>query len=173
MSRFTAVLCLVVATTLAVPALAQDSPADAPASASASTPAAAPTTAPADAKKADAKAEEKAADPAPAVTGANLKVGSMTVNGFTVSDLSCRLEGGGFLASATVVGGLAAQKGAIQKCGKTGDKVHVLWDLAGGKSTNIKVTGGSAKAQKCVGKAMKKVKVGIPGQCGGYFHLGK
>ena len=161
MSRYAAVACLVCALAIAVPALGQDAPpADAPASAPASAPAETP---------ADAKAEEAA----PTVEGANLKVGSMTVDGFTVSDLACRLEGGGFLASATVVGGLAAQKGAIQKCGKSGDKVHVLWDLAGGKSTNIKVTGGTAKAQKCVTAAMKKVKVGIPGQCGGYFHLGK
>lgn len=158
------VLILIVAGCLCAPAttLAQDSaPADAPSTAPASKPAEKPS-------------DEKAAEAKPApVPGATLKVGSMTVDGFTVSDLSCKLDGGGFLASATVVGGLAAQKGKIQKCGKSGDKVHVTWALKGGKAADVKVVGGSKKVQKCVAKAMKKVKVAIPGKCAAYFHLGK
>jgi TPR repeat protein len=105
---------------------------------------------------------------------ASIGASSMTVNGLTVSDLSCDLSGGGFMGTLTIVSGLAERKKALDKCAPKGDAPTVSWTMSGGKATEIEVEGAkSKKIAKCVKKAMKKMRVAIDGKCSGTIHIGK
>ena len=107
------------------------------------------------------------------VTDANVTVGSMTVNGFTIKDMKCKITGGGFLASAMVVGSLGKRK-KLKHCGKKGKTPKVVWVYAGGKARVLSVTGASGKAKKCIRAEMKKVRAGsLAGKCEGLFVMGK
>ena len=107
------------------------------------------------------------------VSNPNVTVGSMTVDGFTIKQMKCRISGAGFLASAMVVGSLGKRK-KMKRCAKKGKNPRVLWTYTGGKAKVLKVTGVSKKAAKCVRREMKKVKAGsLKGTCEATFVMGK
>jgi len=109
-----------------------------------------------------------------AAPATSIGASSMTVDGLTVSDLSCDLQGGGFLGTMTIIGGLAERKKALDRCAPGGDTPTVTWTMKGGKTTTVEVEGAaSAKVAKCVKKAMKKMRAAIDGRCSGIIHLGK
>jgi hypothetical protein len=97
------------------------------------------------------------------VAGANVTVGEMTVDGLTIANLSCNLQGGGFFASAAAIGSLAKQKKLLNRCGK--DKPVVTWSFKGGKAVDVKVEGAKPKDAKCIEGAMKQVRAELVGQC--------
>lgn len=106
------------------------------------------------------------------VAGANVNVGSMKVDGLEVKQLSCKLPGAGFLASAQIVGGLSKQKKALKRCGKKGESVRVSWRYAAGRASGITVTGASGAVNRCVKKAMANVKGKLTGNCAATLLLG-
>ena len=107
------------------------------------------------------------------VSGANLTVESLTVDGFTVTNLSCRLNSGGFFAGAQLVGSLAAKQKSIRKCGKASDNPRVTWSMDKGKTRDVTVTNVSKKVERCVAKSMKRVQTTLTGSCAATFKLGK
>ncbi len=117
-----------------------------------------------------------AATPAPAgppdPAGANLSVGSATVDGLTVESLACRVEGGGLglLGSAALIGSLAKKKKSLDKCGKKGQRVRVAWTAKGGHITKAS---GDGKEAACVAKLLKKLKSPVTGDCVANFVLGE
>jgi hypothetical protein len=111
--------------------------------------------------------------PVAGVPGANLTVGSMTVNDMTVNELECRLEGMGFMAAMQLVGAIAAQKKAMDRCAPKGDAPRVSWTFSGGSTKDVEVTGASSsKVEKCVAKAAAKMKSGMNGACAAFFLIG-
>ncbi|GEM_PF-917997 len=111
-------------------------------------------------------AEELAAarDPS-AVVGANLRVGSLEVNGMAIRDLQCRLDGGGVFGSMALAGALAKNKKAFDKCAPKGAAPIVRWDFGGRKTTVISVDDPAPKVAACVEAVMKKVAPGMDAQC--------
>jgi hypothetical protein len=105
------------------------------------------------------------------VPGANLQIGSATVNGFTVESLECRVEGGGtgFLGNMALLAALAERKTAIDKCGAKGTVVEVTWTAAGGKITKAEGVGSEGA---CVAKVLKKLSTPVDGECAGTIVLG-
>jgi hypothetical protein len=105
------------------------------------------------------------------VPGANLQIGSATVNGFTVESLECRVEGGGagLLGNMALLAALAERKAAIDKCGAKGTLVEVTWVASGGKI--IKAEGAGSEGA-CVAKVLKKLSTPVDGECAGTIVLG-
>jgi hypothetical protein len=105
------------------------------------------------------------------VPGANLQIGSATVNGLTVESLECRVEGGGMgvLGNMTLIAALAERKAKIDKCGAKGTVVEVTWTAAGGKIT--KATGVGSEGA-CVAKVLEKLSTPVDGECAGMIVLG-
>jgi TPR repeat protein len=105
------------------------------------------------------------------VTGANLQVGSATVNGFTVEALECRVDGGGagLMGNMALLAALAERKTAIDKCGPKGTLVEVTWTAAGGKITKAEGVGSEGA---CVAKVLKKLATPVDGECAGTIVLG-
>jgi TPR repeat protein len=115
----------------------------------------------------------EAAAPAGGIAGANLTVGSMSVNGMTVNDLECRLASMGFMAAMQLVGSIAAQKKAMDRCAPKGAAPYVKWTFSGGKAQAVEVTGANdTKLEKCVAKAAAKMESAMDGECGAYFLVG-
>ena len=97
----------------------------------------------------------------------------MTVNGFTIKNMKCRISGAGFLASAMVVGSLGKRK-KLKRCGKKGKTPKVVWIYTGGKAKVISVTGAKGKTKKCIRREMNKVRAGnMTGKCEGICIMGK
>jgi TPR repeat protein len=98
------------------------------------------------------------------VPGANLRVGSATVDGLTVEGLECRVEGGGMglLGNLALIGALAQRKAKIDACGKKGTVVEVTWTATGGKITKAEGEGSEAA---CVAKVLKKLSTPVDGEC--------
>lgn len=113
--------------------------------------------------KAGQQLRDEESKPASGVVGANVTVGSMTVDGLTLSNLSCKLAGGGLFASAAAIGSLAKQKKLLNRCAK--DKPLVTWTFKGGRAVDVKVEGAKPKDAKCITRAMKKVRSQLSGQC--------
>lgn len=105
------------------------------------------------------------------VPGANLRVGSATVNGFTVESLECRVEGGGagLMANMALLAALAERKTKIDKCGANGTVVEVGWTAMGGKISKAEGVGSEGA---CVAKVLEKLSTPIDGECAGMIVLG-
>ena len=102
-----------------------------------------------------------------------LNVGSMTANGMTVNDLQCALSSSGFMVAIQLVGAIAGQKKALDRCAPGGDAAKISWTMSGGKITDVKVTDGkNARVDKCVAKAAKKMKMALEGTCSAVFLVG-
>jgi hypothetical protein len=113
------------------------------------------------------------AEVAGGVAGANLSVGSMSVNDMTVNDLECRLDSMGFMAAMQLVASIAAQKKAMDKCAPKGDAPKVKWTFSGGKAKQVEVEGAaSIKIEKCVAIAAGKMASDMDGECAAYFLIG-
>ena len=118
-------------------------------------------------------AAQPAAEAPPAVPVANLTVGSMTVDEMTVNDLACRLEGVGLMTTLQLLGSIAAQKKALDKCAPKGDAPLVRWTFAAGKAKDVVVEGAADdKVRKCVALAAAKMESDMEGSCAAYFLLG-
>lgn len=103
-----------------------------------------------------------------------LNVGSMTANGMTVNDLQCALSSSGFMVAIQLVGAIAGQKKALDRCAPGGDAAKISWTMSGGKISNVKVTDGkNARVDKCIAKATKRMKVALEGTCSAVFLIGK
>jgi hypothetical protein len=105
------------------------------------------------------------------VPGANLRIGSATVDGLTLDGLECRVEGAGLglLGNMALIGALAKRKSSIDKCGTKGTLVEVTWTAAGGKITKAAGTG---KEGECVAKLLKKLATPVDGECAATIVLG-
>jgi hypothetical protein len=106
---------------------------------------------------------EPAADPN-AVAGANLTVGSLTADGLTLENLSCRADGLGFLGSVVIAGSLSKKKGALSACAK-GQSPRVRWSFTGDKVTTVSVEGVDDKSAACVKKALMGATAPGEGEC--------
>ena len=69
--------------------------------------------------------------------GANLHVGSMSVDGLTLEDLACKADGLGMLGSMIVVGSIAKKKAALNACGK--GKPRATWTATKGTIGTVTV----------------------------------
>lgn len=103
-----------------------------------------------------------------------LKVGSMTANGVTVKNLRCTLDRSGFLVAMSVVGTLAKQKKAFDRCAKKGAALAVSFTWSGGRTRRVKITFASNKrARKCIGKALGRLRPVMNGTCSMVLLAGK
>ncbi len=122
--------------------------------------------------------EPAAAAPLPlSVEGANLNVGSITADGFTMKDLGCKLDGGGglggLLLGPTIAAGLSKKKSALDACAPKGADVRVRFTAAGGKIASAEAASGDAKVDACVVKVLKTVPGIADGTCAATVHAGK
>lgn len=131
---------------------------------------AAPTAEPTAAPTAVASAAPTSTVSEPA--GANLHVGSMSVDGLTLEDLACKADGLGMLGSMIVVGSIAKKKAALNACGK--GKPRVTWTATKGTIGTVTVKAdNNAKMEACVGKALKGTAAPFEGECAATLVLGK
>ena len=100
------------------------------------------------------------------VSGANLSISSMSANGLTVQDLSCKLASLGLLGALEIVGSLSSQKAALAKCEPAGGRPRVLWTLAKGHAKVSRVdNASSAAAEACITAAVGRVTSSLEGTC--------
>src|SRR5205814_702913 len=105
--------------------------------------------------------------------GANLHVGSMTVDGLTIEDLSCRADGLGVFGSMLVVGGISKKKAALNACAPKGDRPRVEWTAAKGVVAKVKVKAATPAIEACVTKALSGTQAPFEGECAATLVLGK
>jgi hypothetical protein len=154
----------------ATAAAADAAPTAAPPAASAQPVASAPPAA-------SAAPSASAPPPALAVTDANLSVGSITADGFTMKDLACKLDGGGGLGAVllgpTIAASLSKKKAALDACAPKGAEARVRFTAAGGKIASAEASAGDPKIEACVVKVLKTVPGVADGTCSASLHVGK
>ena len=109
-----------------------------------------------------------------AVDGANVTIGSITVDGLAASDLQCRRDGGGGLFGGAMgaISGISKRKGKLMKCASSPEDVRVRWTAKGGKIKTVEAKGSSAKVESCVKKAIKGSSAAFGGTCAATFSIG-
>lgn len=117
-------------------------------------------------------AEEQASADGAATT--SIGASSMTVDGLTVTDMSCQLGGGGLLGTLTIIAGLAERKPALDACAPGGDRPRVTWTMEEGETTEVEVTGAASdEIARCVERALAGMRTSTDGRCSGVIHLGQ
>lgn len=130
-------------------------------------------------KEGDASAcdNEKKLSNALDVPGANITMGSVTADGFTLNDVQCKAEGGGglgaLLLGPAVAGALSKKKGALDACAPKGADARVRWTAKGGKITAAEAKAGDAKIEACIMKVVKTAPAVLEGTCAATIHVGK
>ena len=124
-------------------------------------------------KVAAAAAQSRLASVLP-VDGANVSIGSISVDGLSASDLKCRRDGGGGLFGGAMgaISGISKRKGKLMKCAKAPEDVRVRWKASGGKIKTVEVKASSTKVETCVKKAVKGASAAFGGTCAATFSIG-
>lgn len=110
------------------------------------------------------------------VPGANITMGSITADGFTLTDMKCKAEGAGLGAlvmGPAVAGAIGKKKAALDACAPKGANVRVRWTASGGKVTAAEAKAGDPKIEACVAKVLKAVPAALDGTCAASIHVGK
>jgi TPR repeat protein len=105
-----------------------------------------------------------AADPN-AVASANIRMGSIEVDGMVLTNLECRASGGGLFGTLALLATLGENKKAFDKCAPKGAAPTVRWDFTDSKTEVLAVEDPSSKVAACVEKVMKKIPATMPAQC--------
>lgn len=121
-----------------------------------------------------AAADAPAAAPALVqVEGATLTVGGIEADGLEIAELVCAIERAPLMGTLLLIGSLAKQDAAFDRCAPAGDAVIVHWSFDGRGVRGLAVEGGaSKKVDACVAKAMAKVVGPFDARCGAVLRLG-
>jgi hypothetical protein len=100
-----------------------------------------------------------------AVDGANVTMGSTTVDDLEMEKVSCK-SGAGALGSLAILGALAKKRTQLAACTKAAEAVRVHFAFADGKTSDVRVAGASSPAAaKCVADAVVATVFPDSGSC--------
>jgi hypothetical protein len=112
-----------------------------------------------------------------AVEGANLTVAEITADGFKLTNMACKLAGGGLeaLAAGPVLAAvLGKKKGALDACAPAGADVSVRWTIAGRRVADVTAKAGDdKKIEACVERVVRSSTATFQATCRASFHIGK
>ena len=119
-----------------------------------------------------------AADPSGLdVDGANVTMGSVSADGFTMKNVACKADGGGGLGALmlgpTIAATIGSKKAQLRGCSAKGGEARVRFTMANGKTNPVEATAASPEIEKCVVKVMKTVPGAMPATCAATLDLGK
>lgn len=101
-----------------------------------------------------------------ALAGMKLNVDSLSADGQEVRQLSCEMEEGGLMATLTIVGTLAKQKAALDRCAPNGAAFATKFTWKGRATSDVKVTGpATAQQNSCVAKVLAQITPPTQGTC--------
>jgi hypothetical protein len=109
------------------------------------------------------------------VQGANLHIGSATLNGVTVEKVACRSNDGigGLFGSIAVGKPFADKKRALDACAKGAPhKTRVRWTSSHGKMTEVKVISGDDPSNRCIERALTNAPTTVGGTCAASVDVG-
>ena len=102
----------------------------------------------------------------PAMAATKLNVGSLSVDGQEVRQLSCEMAEGGLLATMTIVATLAKQKAALDRCAPNGAAFSAKFTWKKGTTSDVQVTGPATPEQNgCVAKVLSQISPRTEGSC--------
>jgi TPR repeat protein len=113
------------------------------------------------------------------VANANVNVDSITADGLTVKQMSCRLDGGGggllgaLVGPTVVIAALAKKKAQLDGCAKGGAEPRVTWEFKNGKTTKVSAVAAQKAVATCVENALKTAPASGTGECALTLVLGK
>ncbi len=102
------------------------------------------------------------------VAGANLSMGSVTANGFTMRDLACKTENGGIgavMLGPGLAAAIAAKKAQLRACSPKGGEARVRFKMEGGHTSQVEAKAATPAIEACVVKVMKTVVAPTAGTC--------
>lgn len=125
-------------------------------------------------KKDDVRPEPEKVEPAALVVveGANASSLQSEADGLVIEELRCAVSRP-LMGIIAVTGSLAERKRALDKCAPSGAAFVTHFELANGKTKNVRVDGGTAAQNQCVGKALRAAKATIDSRCGAVILVGK
>ncbi|WP_426753768.1 tetratricopeptide repeat protein [Myxococcus sp. Y35] len=112
------------------------------------------------------------------VPGANVTVDSVTVDGLTAKNLSCRLDGsrgvfGALAGPMFAMGALSKKKAELDKCAPKGAELRVTWSFSEGKVTNVSVEAPTPTIKSCMERVVSSTSPQGDGECATTLVLGK
>ena len=97
---------------------------------------------------------------------ASLDMKSIEVDGLTITDLQCEVEGGGgLLGSLALFATMAQHKTELDACAPGGAKPQIHWRFDAQGTEVVGVRGPSKKVEGCVAEVMKKVPPTMNAEC--------
>jgi hypothetical protein len=110
------------------------------------------------------------------VPNANLRMGSLTVDGFTMDSVVCRAENAGLavlLLGPALGSRIAAKQAPLRACSPKGGEARVRFAMAGGRITSVEAKAATPAVEKCVTRALERAPAPAKGMCAMTLHLGK
>ncbi|MBX7084703.1 MAG: hypothetical protein K1X88_36200 [Nannocystaceae bacterium] len=149
-------------------------PAPAASEPAATEPAAAPAAEPPSAPPEPSTGEPEPAKPTPLLADANVTIEGVSADGLELSTLACALDSTPLFASLAIIGALAKQDAAIDRCAPAGDAVIARWRFDAGRTREVTLEGGaSERVRSCVAKALGKVAAPFDARCAAIIRVGK
>jgi hypothetical protein len=124
---------------------------------------------------------QAAAPPSSGVPGATLTMGSLSADGLSAKDISCRIDGGGgggglfgaLTGPAVIIGSLAKKKPQLDRCAPQGAEVRVRWSFSRGRVTKAEAVDAKPPMKACVEAVVKSAVSTMDGECAATLLLGK
>ncbi|MFO0635730.1 MAG: hypothetical protein U0168_23055 [Nannocystaceae bacterium] len=112
--------------------------------------------------------------PAPLLADATVTIDGVSADGLELSTLACALDSTPLFASLAIIGALAKQDAAIDRCAPAGDAVIARWRFSSGRTREVTLEGGaSERVRSCVAKALGKVAAPFDARCAAVIRVGK
>jgi hypothetical protein len=109
------------------------------------------------------------------VADANLQIGSLTTNGVTVDNVTCKSSsgGGGLLGSVAVGKPFADKKRSLDACVKgKSHTTRVRWTSRNGRMAKVEVISGDDSSNRCIEHALTGARSAVAGTCAASIDLG-
>lgn len=110
------------------------------------------------------------------VADANISMGSVSADGFTMTNVACKSEGGGLgalMLGPAIAATIGSKKAQLRACSPKGGEARVLFTMAHGKTDHVEAKAASPDIEKCVTKVMKTVPAPMDATCASTLQLGK
>lgn len=132
-------------------------------------------------KELEGESTQAAAPAGPAVPGATVTLGSLSADGLSAKDMSCRFDGnagagglfGALTGPAVVIGSLAKKKRELDRCAPGGAEVRVRWSFSGGRVTKAEAVDAKPPMKACVEAVVKTAISTMDGECAATLLIGK
>lgn len=108
-----------------------------------------------------------------AMPDANITTSDVTADGLRIAELACTVEQAPLMGTLVIIGSLAKQDRALDRCASKGDAVIVEWSFAKGRARDVVAhDAASKKVDACIAGVFRKLAGPFDARCSAVLLVG-